>query len=163
MGTAGTKRRRGRPPPRESAELRAEFGNARVIRRYGNRRLYDTQLSRCVKLEEIAGFVRSGEEIRVLSADGGEDITRRILAQILLEEGHRDRLSLVPIELFRKLISLKDQTTLAWLEQYLATGAKLAERRGGDDLAAQNIAAIDAMPAMVPAMVPTVPTRNARA
>jgi len=130
-----TKRRRGRPPARESAALRAEFGDARVIRRYGNRRLYDTQLSRCVKLEEIAAFVRAGEEVRVLSAEDGEDITRRILAQILLEDAHRERLSLMPIDLFRKLIAVKDETTLAWLEQYMLAGIKMIDKKIVEDVA----------------------------
>jgi polyhydroxyalkanoate synthesis repressor PhaR len=153
-----TKRRRGRPPARESAALKAEFGDARVIRRYGNRRLYDTRLSRCVKLEEIAMFVRAGEDVRVLAAEGGEDITRRILGQILLEDSNRERLAAMPIDLLRQMIAVKDDTMLAWLEQYLAAGAKWLERQTATELG-------EDMPMLPPeVLVPATPVvRSARA
>lgn len=61
----------------------------RVIKRYGSRKLYDTEESRYVALEEIAAWVRSGQEIRVVDNGTGEDVTTQTLAQIILEEGRR--------------------------------------------------------------------------
>ena len=61
----------------------------RVIKRYGSRKLYDTEESRYVSLEEIAVWVRSGQEIRVVDNGTGEDVTTQTLAQIILEEGRR--------------------------------------------------------------------------
>lgn len=96
-----------------------------MIRRYGNRRLYDPQLSRAVTIEEIAEAVRGGEDVRVVDADTGNDITRRIFFQIILEEQNRASLDLVPVELLRLLIVTRSEPLGRWLEQYLASGAQL--------------------------------------
>ncbi|MGH7857699.1 MAG: polyhydroxyalkanoate synthesis regulator DNA-binding domain-containing protein, partial [Candidatus Binatia bacterium] len=48
---------------------------SRVVKRYGNRKLYDTQESRYVTLEDISTFVKAGEELRVVDNDSGEDLT----------------------------------------------------------------------------------------
>lgn len=57
-----------------------------VIRKYANRRLYDTASARCITLADVARRVRAGEDIRVVTARGGTDVTRQILAQILCED-----------------------------------------------------------------------------
>lgn len=57
----------------------------RVIKRYDNRKLYDTQTSKTVNLGEIADFIRSGEEVQVVDSKG-KDITPKILGQIFLQE-----------------------------------------------------------------------------
>ena len=59
---------------------------ASVIRKYANRRLYDTASARCITLADIARRVRAGEQIRVITARGGTDVTRQVLAQILCED-----------------------------------------------------------------------------
>jgi polyhydroxyalkanoate synthesis repressor PhaR len=143
-GSTG-KRRRGRPPARESAAMREEFGNARVIKRYGNRRLYDASLSRCVTLDEIAQFVRAGEDVRVIDSDSGEDITRRILTQIILEAPNQARLDLLPVEFLRKLISLRDEGLTSWMEQYLQAGAQWLDRQGAAPGAKAMQDSIDAL------------------
>jgi len=58
---------------------------AYVIKRYSNRKLYDTQESRYVTLEELEEMIRAGKELQVLDAATGEDLTSVTLAQILLE------------------------------------------------------------------------------
>jgi polyhydroxyalkanoate synthesis repressor PhaR len=58
----------------------------RTIRRYSNRKLYDTQESHYVTLTQIATIIRSGEEIRVTSKDTGKDLTAATMAQIIFEE-----------------------------------------------------------------------------
>src|SRR5437667_369081 len=58
---------------------------AYVIKRYSNRKLYDTQESRYVTLEEIEEMIRAGKEIAVVDAASGEDLTSVTLAQIILE------------------------------------------------------------------------------
>ena len=59
---------------------------AYVIKRYSNRKLYDTQESRYVTLEEIEEMIRAGKEIAVVDAASGEDLTSVTLAQIIFEE-----------------------------------------------------------------------------
>jgi len=57
-----------------------------VIKKYANRRLYDTSAGRYVNLEDLAARIRKGEEIQVLDAASGEDLTRVILTQIIVED-----------------------------------------------------------------------------
>jgi polyhydroxyalkanoate synthesis repressor PhaR len=126
--TASTaKRRRGRPP-RHPSDADQQFPGARVIKRYGNRRLYDAKLSRCVTMDEIADFVRKGEDVRVLDGDSGEDLTKRVLTQIILETQNARQLELLPVELLRKIISARSDATARWMEQYLGAMAQFLER-----------------------------------
>jgi polyhydroxyalkanoate synthesis repressor PhaR len=74
----------------------------RTIKRYGNRKLYDTQDSRYVTLDEIAGIIRGGDDVRVLSHDTQEDLTAATLAQIIFEE--EKRAPKLPIEGLRRII-----------------------------------------------------------
>lgn len=61
----------------------------RLIRRYANRKLYDVRMSAYVALEDLAAFVRAGEELRVVDTSTGEDITAQTLTQVILDEGKR--------------------------------------------------------------------------
>ena len=67
---------------------------AYVIKRYSNRKLYDTQESRYVTLEEIEEMIRSGKEIQVVDAASGEDLTSVTLSQIILESERNHRANL---------------------------------------------------------------------
>jgi len=84
---------------------------SRLIKRYGNRKLYDTQESRYVTLEAIAAFVKQGEEVRVVDNDTGEDLTAVTFAQIILEEERRNN-GLLPLPILRKIIQ-QGEATLA--------------------------------------------------
>ncbi|MEZ5332498.1 MAG: polyhydroxyalkanoate synthesis regulator DNA-binding domain-containing protein [Thermoanaerobaculia bacterium] len=75
----------------------------RVIKRYESRKLYDTEESRYVSLEEIAGWVREGQDVRVVDNSSSEDVTTQTLTQIILEEG-RNGSSRLPSELLHELI-----------------------------------------------------------
>ena len=63
-----------------------DMSESRVIKRYANRKLYDTQHSRYVTLEQIAEMVREGEDVRIIDNTSKEDLTSVTLAQIILEE-----------------------------------------------------------------------------
>lgn len=75
----------------------------RLIKRYTNRKLYDTLESRYVTLEEIARLVREGEEIAVIDNESSEDLTAVTFAQIILEEERR-KTNLISVPFLRKLI-----------------------------------------------------------
>lgn len=75
----------------------------RVIKRYGNRKLYDVSASAYVSLEDIATLIRQGETVEVLDNVTGEDITAQTLTQIVLEEGKRGR-SILPTDLLHDLL-----------------------------------------------------------
>lgn len=130
--TATPKRRRGRPTRQETKqreEAYAQFEGERVIHRYGNRRFYDLQSRRAVTLDEIETMVRNGEDVRVLDVDANnEDITRRVLTQIILEAKTHNNLEMLPVEFLRKLIATQDEKAATWLDGYLKAGAALLDR-----------------------------------
>ena len=129
---ATPKRRRGRPTRQETKDREtayAQFEGERVIHRYGNRRFYDLEARRAITLDEIAELVRKGEEVRVLDVEGdNQDITRRVLTQIILEAKSHNNLEMLPVEFLRKLISTHDEKTATWLDGYLKAGATLLDR-----------------------------------
>jgi len=63
----------------------------RLVKRYGSRKLYDTEGSRYVALEEIAGWIRAGEDVRVLDNRTSDDVTVQVLGQIIVEAGKKGR------------------------------------------------------------------------
>lgn len=77
--------------------------DARVIKRYSNRKLYDTSSSQYITLEQIAQLIRAGEEVRVLDNNSKEDLTSVTLAQIIFEEEKRQK-SYIPLGAMRQLI-----------------------------------------------------------
>ena len=64
---------------------------SRLIKRYGSRKLYDTSESRYVSLDEVAAFVRDGQNVQVVENRTGDDVTAAILTQIISEEGRAGR------------------------------------------------------------------------
>ena len=88
----------------------------RLIKRYESRKLYDTEESRYVSLEEIAGFVRGGQKVRVVDNGTSEDVTAQTLAQIILEEGKAGR-SALPVELMHDLVRAGERALSSGVEQ----------------------------------------------
>lgn len=80
-----------------------------VVRKYGNRRLYRTDESCYVTLDELAGLVRDDAEFVVQDAKTGEDLTGVVLAQVILEEEKRGVGGAFPHALLRQLIRLRDE------------------------------------------------------
>ena len=89
-----------------------------VVKKYANRRLYNTATSSYVTLEDLGRMVREGEEFVVYDARTGEDITRSVLTQIILEEDAKGRNPL-PIGVLRRLIALYDDSMRTLLSRYL--------------------------------------------
>ncbi len=89
-----------------------------VIKKYANRRLYDTSASRYINLEDIAALVRNGKEVQVVDASTGEDFTRVTLTQIIVEDA-RDQPAGLPLELLRQLIVASDHVGQEFIMWYL--------------------------------------------
>jgi polyhydroxyalkanoate synthesis repressor PhaR len=89
-----------------------------VVKKYANRRLYNTATSSYVTLDELSQMVRRGEEFLVYDAKTNEDITRSVLTQIILEEDSKGR-NLLPIGFLRQLIGFYDDQLHAFLPRYL--------------------------------------------
>jgi polyhydroxyalkanoate synthesis repressor PhaR len=89
-----------------------------IIKKYGNRRLYDTSASRYINLEDVAGKIRQGREVQVVDAKTGEDLTRVVLTQIITEDA-RGQPAGLPLELLRQLIIASDYARQEFLTWYL--------------------------------------------
>ena len=74
-----------------------------VVKKYANRRLYNTESSSYVTLEDLAGMVRAGRDFVVYDAKTAEDITRSVLTQIIVEEEAKGQ-NLLPVSFLRQLI-----------------------------------------------------------
>src|SRR5262245_57549291 len=90
------------------------------IRKYPNRRYYDTTRSRHLTLEQIHGLVRDGCEIEVVDSRTGEDISARVLAQILLELDTA-KLAVFPAALLHRLIRANEQLIVEFTEKYFSS------------------------------------------
>lgn len=89
-----------------------------LIKKYGNRRLYDTAGSRYVNLDDIARHIRQGKHVRVVDADSGRDLTRVILTQIITEDA-KGKPTGLPLELLRQLIVASDEVRQEFVMWYL--------------------------------------------
>jgi polyhydroxyalkanoate synthesis repressor PhaR len=89
-----------------------------VIKKYGNRRLYDTTSSRYVNLDDLAEHIRAGREVQVVDAKTGQDLTRVVLTQIITEDA-KDKPTGLPLELLRQLIIASDEVRQEFLMWYL--------------------------------------------
>src|SRR5271166_873447 len=89
-----------------------------VIKKYPNRRLYDTSASRYINLEDIAELIRIGKDVQVVDAQTGDDLTRVTLTQIIMDDARQQPTGL-PLELLRQLIISSDQVGREFIMWYL--------------------------------------------
>ena len=90
-----------------------------IIKKYANRRLYDTESSSYITLERLAEMVRQKREFKVVDARSGEDITHNVLTQIIMDEESRGQ-TLLPVSFLRQLIAMYGGGQMhAMLPQYL--------------------------------------------
>jgi polyhydroxyalkanoate synthesis repressor PhaR len=132
-----------------------------VIKKYGNRRLYDTGDSRYLTLEELATKIRGGADVRVVDAQTGEDLTQSTLTQLVLEVGNAAKF--LPVQLLVQMIRLSDDALAEFFSRYV-TGALdmyMQAKRGVQSLAAYSplaqlpMAATDALTRMWMGAQPT--------
>ena len=90
-----------------------------TIKKYANRRLYNTGTSTYVTLEDLAAMVKAGEDFIVHAAKTGEDITRQVLAQIIFEQENKEGQSLLPIAFLRQLIRFYGDSMQMLVPRYL--------------------------------------------
>ena len=99
-------------------EERASAESPVVIKKYANRRLYNTQTSSYVTLDHLCEMVKDGVEFEVRDARTGEDITRSVLTQIIFEEENKGQ-NLLPIRFLRQLIRMYGDSLQAFVPGYL--------------------------------------------
>lgn len=104
----------------EGTGAEASHGERVVIKKYANRRLYNTASSSYVTLEHLAEMVKQGVDFVVYDAKTNEDITRTVLTQIIFEEEEKSQgQNLLPIQFLRQLISFYGNSMQAFLPSYL--------------------------------------------
>ena len=89
-----------------------------IIKKYANRRLYDTESSSYITLDRLAGMVREKRDFKVVDAKSGEDITHSVLTQIIMDEEARGE-TMLPTGFLRQLIGMYGGQMQAMLPQYL--------------------------------------------
>jgi polyhydroxyalkanoate synthesis repressor PhaR len=106
-----------------------------LVKKYGNRRLYDTTDSKYVTLDELAMKIRNGADVRVVDAQTDEDLTQSTLVQIVLEAGNGAKF--LPVQLLTQMIRLSDDSLAEFFSRYV-TGALemyLQAKRGVQSIA----------------------------
>ncbi len=98
-------------------------GDRIVIKKYANRRLYDTSASAYVTLEHLSELTRQGKEFIVQDAKSGEDLTRAVLAQIIFEQENKKE-GVLPVSFLRQLIQLYGDNFQTMLPAYLEMSMK---------------------------------------
>ena len=122
-----------------------------TIKKYANRRLYDTESSAYITLDRLAAMVREGREFEVVDAKTGEDITRQVLTQIIVDEESRGGSTMLPINFLKQLIGLYGGSMQNFVPQYLEAAMDSFQRNqsavrdafGGNvlaDIAKRNMA-----------------------
>lgn len=98
-----------------------------IIKKYANRRLYDTESSSYITLERLAEMVRQKREFKVVDAKSGEDITHNVLTQIIMDEESRGQ-TLLPVSFLRQLIGMYGGQVQSMLPQYLEASLEAFQR-----------------------------------
>ena len=98
-----------------------------LIRKYSDRRLYDTGTSRYVKLDDIARMVRDGSDVRVVDGRTGRDLTHIILTQVIMEDAKERQIAL-PLQLLTQIVRASDKATHDFLSWYLNSTVDLYQK-----------------------------------
>ncbi len=125
-----------------------------LIKKYGNRRLYDTGDSKYVTLEELTTKIRGGADLRVVDAQTNEDLTQATLTQIVLESGNAAKF--LPVQLLTQMIRLSDDALAEFFSRYVTSALDLYlnAKRGVQSMSSYNpltqipVAASDALARM---------------
>ena len=89
-----------------------------IIKKYANRRLYNTETSSYITLDLLSQMTREGREFVVVDAKSGEDITHNVLTQIIMEEEQRGK-NMLPVNFLRQLIAMYGDSMQSMVPQYL--------------------------------------------
>ena len=118
-----------------------------TIKKYANRRLYDTESSTYITLDRLAAMVREGREFEVVDAKTGEEITRQVVTQIIVDEEARGA-TMLPINFLKQLIGLYGNSMQNLVPSYLEAAMDAFQRNGSGafgtnmfaDMAKRNMA-----------------------
>jgi polyhydroxyalkanoate synthesis repressor PhaR len=125
----------------------AEPSKPLLIKRYASRRLYNTETSDYVTLEDIAGFIRQGREVQIVDLKTGDDLTRQYLLQIVAEHESKGE-SVLPVDVLTDLVRSYATGMHSVVPQFLAASFEML--RGSQSKLMENLSAIPNPLAAVP-------------
>lgn len=118
-----------------------------LIKRYASRRLYNTETSDYVTLEDIAGFIRQGREVQIVDLKSGDDLTRQYLLQIVAEHESKGE-SVLPVDVLTDLVRSYTSGMQSIVPQFLATSFEML--RDSQSKMMENLSAFPNPMAAVP-------------
>ena len=122
-----------------------QTGKPLLIKRYASRRLYNTETSDYVTLEDIAGFIREGREVKIVDLKSGDELTRQYLLQIIAEHESRGE-SVLPIGVLTDLVRSYTTQAQSVVPDFLAMSFDML--RNGQSKMVKNMSAINPLTAM---------------
>lgn len=127
--------------PGEGTRL-ADTSQPLLIKRYASRRLYNTETSDYVTLEDIASFIRDGREVQIVDLKSGDDLTRQYLLQIIAEHESRGE-SVLPVDVLTDLVRSYTSQSMSIVPQFLAQSFDML--REGQSKMMENMGAMNPM------------------
>ena len=116
-----------------------------LIKRYASRRLYNTETSDYVTLEDIAGFIRGGREVKIVDLKSGDDLTRQYLLQIIAEHESKGE-NVLPLSVLNDLVRSYTTQATSVVPQFLAMSFEML--RDGQSKMVENMSAMNPMASM---------------
>ena len=123
----------------------AETNKPLLIKRYASRRLYNTETSDYVTLEDIASFIREGREVQIVDLKSGDDLTRQYLLQIIAEHESRGE-SVLPVDVLTDLVRSYTSQAASVVPQFLQASFEML--REGQSKALENMTKANPMVGM---------------
>ncbi len=123
----------------------ADKPNPLLIKRYASRRLYNTETSDYVTLEDISGFIRDGREVQIVDLKSGDDLTRQYLLQIIAEHESRGE-SVLPVAVLNDLVRSYMSGNVSVVPQFLQASFDML--RDGQARVMENMSAMNPMAKM---------------
>lgn len=116
-----------------------------LIKRYASRRLYNTETSDYVTLEDIATFIRDGREVQIVDLKSGDDLTRQYLLQIIAEHESRGE-SVLPVDVLTDLVRSYTSQSMSVVPQFLAQSFEMLH--SGQSKMMENMGAVNPLAKM---------------
>jgi polyhydroxyalkanoate synthesis repressor PhaR len=127
------------------AKARPDISEPLLIKRYASRRLYNTETSDYVTLEDIAGFIRTGREVKIVDLKSGDDLTRQYLLQIIAEHESRGD-TILPIAVLNDLVRSYSTQTGSVVPDFLTMSFEMLKQ--GQSKMVENMTAMNPMARM---------------
>jgi len=106
-------------PPKKKKSKSNEKSDQLVIKRYGNRRLYNTETKTYVNYSDLANIVRDGSDIQVIDSTTKEDVTKAVLIQMILEE-EKNKKTILPTEFLFQLLRSREESMQDFFKNHLS-------------------------------------------